>query len=704
MDPLPPVKNRRRRNRAMKSFIFFCEAYFKGTFFRPFQDVHRHIIAEGERKVRDGGKQIILAPRGCGKTAILRALLLWSILCFPKQHKYVLYIAAIERATAGTHKWLLAQFFSNDTLAEDFPEVCLPFRAHGSQKDHQKRITYGGEPVMTSWTNGVIVLPTIEDSPYCGITIGFRSISSGAILGTDATIAGIAYRPSLVACDDLQSPDTAKSPAMVESMWEVVSQSLADLAGYDRETGKPLDISIIAVMTARHEGDLAMTMFGSPDFHGIRHKRLDPMPSRMDLWERYRVLRNESTESASRFYEERRAEMDDGCRTIDDTHFSKSFVSAIHAAMDIWATSPQRFYTEQQNDPSAAYQSQSQGLIPDAVVGRAVRMPPLMVPNWAELLTSFVDLGDHYLNWEIVAFGENYRRVQTVAFGWWPDQGTADIDKHHCLFKIETIYEEAGRTVQDQVCAALGDALEMIYELPFVTESGEPFDAHYPSRFRHARTGDVFPILGAIGVDSGSGIHMLSAWAACDAFNRARGQLAIPCNGSTVQRRLFGNIDLDSRIGEWSEGLPQYHRHWIENAGHTMDLRRKYRNAARSLWWDTNIWKTRRNIAWMTALGSDGCHAIAAYPRDWLRRYAEHQCAEHPVNVSMASMREYQRWVYKKPRTSDNEFLDTNTGCWMLADYVGMRDQLESETIVVRNQVSREEIQERIRSRQRKPS
>ena len=173
MSELPSVKKPRRRKRAAKDFAFFRTTYLKNTFYRADQAVHKHISDEGEKAVLVGGKQIILAPRKTGKTAFLRALMLWAVCCHPEKHKYILYVAATSEAIERTHKWILSQFFENDVLAEDFPELCYPFRAYESQaaKNCQRGITYHGQEVEAKWSGGVIVLPKIEGSPYGGITI-----------------------------------------------------------------------------------------------------------------------------------------------------------------------------------------------------------------------------------------------------------------------------------------------------------------------------------------------------------------------------------------------------------------------------------------------------------------------------------------------------------------------------------------------------
>jgi hypothetical protein len=36
---------------------------------------------------------------------------------------------------------------------------------------------------------------------------------------------------------------------------------------------------------------------------------------------------------------------------------------------------------------------------------------------------------------------------------------------------------------------------------------------------------------------------------------------------------------------------------------------------------------------------------------------------------------EYDHWVLRKPAIYDKEFFDTNSGCWMLASYVGLNPE-----------------------------
>jgi hypothetical protein len=36
---------------------------------------------------------------------------------------------------------------------------------------------------------------------------------------------------------------------------------------------------------------------------------------------------------------------------------------------------------------------------------------------------------------------------------------------------------------------------------------------------------------------------------------------------------------------------------------------------------------------------------------------------------------DYDNWVIPKPQRADKEFFDTNSGCWMIASYVGLNPE-----------------------------
>lgn len=70
-----------------------------------------------------------------------------------------------------------------------------------------------------------------------------------------------------------------------------------------------------------------------------------------------------------------------------------------------------------------------------------------------------------------------------------------------------------------------------------------------------------------------------------------------------------------------------------------------------------------------------------------MMQFARHQTAEDYVSVRKSGI-EYRRWKMKRPKVSDNEFLDTDAACRALAEYVGCSEQVVGENAPVVQEVS----------------
>ena len=293
--PLPKIKNPKRRRRCRNDFALWCQTYLPHVFFRPFlPDFHGRIAKELEARVLHGGKKAISAPRGSGKSSLIKALFLWILTSHADRHKYLIYLGSVCGATDDAKDFILSNLESNPLLLEDYPEICVPIRAYGGNP--QKRITYRNEPVNFRWSGDSIVLPKIRGSEASEVKLQFFSISS-KIRGKATNIDGAPWRPSIVAIDDPQSDQSAESRTQVDQMARVVKKAVADLAGYDPVTQKHMEITVVAILTPIALGDLASRLLSrdeSPEYNGEIFARLPTMPTRLDLWKAYRQLRIES--------------------------------------------------------------------------------------------------------------------------------------------------------------------------------------------------------------------------------------------------------------------------------------------------------------------------------------------------------------------------------------------------------------------------
>src|SRR5690242_6606896 len=69
-----------KRKKCADSLRQFCLTFLPEKFFLPFSSDHLKAIAKLERVAREGGTFALAMPRGSGKTELVKATALWSIL------------------------------------------------------------------------------------------------------------------------------------------------------------------------------------------------------------------------------------------------------------------------------------------------------------------------------------------------------------------------------------------------------------------------------------------------------------------------------------------------------------------------------------------------------------------------------------------------------------------------------------------------
>jgi len=130
--------------------------------------------------------------------------------------------------------------------------------------------------------------------------------------------------------------------------------------------------------------------------------------------------------------------------------------------------------------------------------------------------------------------------------------------------------------------------------------------------------------------------------------------------------------------GEWQRGRDRFHSgdgDWIERPVSRRALIEKYAEHVHScLLWEPNPYRTMRNTAWLAPTGANGSQTIFDDLPEILLPYAGQQCSMVSSTKRLIGLT-YEEWVDRKPQQYDTEFFDTNTGCWMIASYVGLNPE-----------------------------
>jgi hypothetical protein len=451
----PAVVNPARRESCRMSFKLFCETYFADTFCIAWSEDHLKVIEIMERVVLEGGKFALAMPRGTGKTSLVIAAVLWAILF--GHRRFVAVIAATGDDSEKMVETIKAVIETEETIAEDFPEVAHPIRALEGINQRAAGQTCEGRQTRIKWTGQQLVFPDVEGSK-CGGSVVRCSGITGAIRGMQRRAPdGSTIRPDLALCDDPQTDDSAHSLSECNRRERVIKGAVGRLAG-PRQT-----IAVMIPCTVIVPDDLAARLLDrnkNPEYQGKRLQLLHTLPTDLALWKQYKDVRGESLRehgdirTATEFYRQNQAKMDAGAEVAWPERYEPHQLSAVQYAMDIWAEDEEVFAAEFQNDPIVRELAGVESLKADEVAARLSGVPRQIVPDWCDVLTAFIDVQMDSLWWMVVGWSKAMRG-QVIHYGVWPEQGREYVLLSDTRVTLRDLYRAS--SVEHGILAGLTD-------------------------------------------------------------------------------------------------------------------------------------------------------------------------------------------------------------------------------------------------------
>jgi hypothetical protein len=639
--PLPPVADPARRARCIISLQAFCETYFAPLFDLAWSANHIRAIEKLEHAIRFGDLFALAMPRGSGKTSIARAASLWAIL--GGYRRFVVYIACNGGKAEESIDAVKMFVRANQDLYADFaPEL------HGFWKlENQSRRCDGqkcdGEPTNIGWGKDEITFPSVPGGSANGAVIAAFGIDSGNILGTQKVLSDgqTVIRPDFAIIDDPQTAESSKSQPQIADRLNIITADVLGMAGPN------VRISAAVLCTVKRQNDLAERLLDrkqSPDWRGERMRLMDSMPTNMDLWDRYKEIKDDCAarevecDEATEFYRANREAMGEGAVPTWPERFAPGQISAVQYAMDFYYRSQPAFYSEMQNAPMATETSSTMRLTPNEICERVNGAERGEVRQEGTMLTAFIDVQQSCL-WYCVAWFDQDFNGGAVDYGVFPEQGRS-------YFTLNDV-QLGGKTLQAEYPNAAGLDGQLYGGLEDLTKQllGREWQRRDGTKLRIERC--------LVDANWGLSTKIVKRFCRQSQFSA----ILVPSHGRYV--------------GATSTPFDQYAKKTGEKVGQGWRMPKPDDpRDPRHIAWDTNFYKSFFHARMSTAMGDPGGFTLFGKKEtaSTHRMFADHCAAEFSVRVA-AKGKEVDEWQ-EKPGV-DNHWFDCVVGCMVAASERG---------------------------------
>lgn len=409
----------RRRARLERNPAAWLRWYFPHIFALPFSDGHLAIINAVLASDKIGKDVVVAAPRGEGKTNILRHMSIYLV--FTGRSKFPVVGGWQNRAASEAfNTWTIA--LTSERLVEDYPEFCAPF-ADSTHASRLPRLHWDGEAKPTGAAiksaRMQIVFPDGRGAMAAGSL-------QGDIKGLNiTTIGGESLRPDKLLLDDPQDVDRAADPVFVSEVLHKIDTQWLCLAGPNSR------ISMMVACTIFAPNDVGESLGKRKSSVFIRIPRVTSWPRDFDkpdsasrtLWDRWYDLYcdDKTRRAAFAFYKRNKRTMTDGFTVSWKYRFdaSKGDLDALFSAMvDLYSKGREAFFSEYQNTP-VSREVKFYELTPQCVQAHACKLPPGVSSGDALFTVLTTDINYSYgFTYEVAEFTAR-RTCHVLAQGVW---------------------------------------------------------------------------------------------------------------------------------------------------------------------------------------------------------------------------------------------------------------------------------------------
>lgn len=408
-----------RRARLERSPAAWLRWYFPNIFTLPFADGHKAIIDAVLKSDATGKNMVVAAPRGEGKTNILRYMSIFLMLT--ARARFVVVGGWQNRAAAEAFStWCIA--LTSERLVADYPEYCAPF-AESTHASRLPRLHWRGEKDPTGAAIKVARMQIVFPDGRGAMAAGSLQ---GDIKGLNiTTLGGESLRPDKLLLDDPQDVDRAGDPLFVDEVLHKIDTQWLCLAGPNTR------ISMMVACTIFAPNDVGESLGQRKDSVFVRIPRVVSWPKDFwkadsqtrSMWDRWFDLYcDEATRADSlSFYRRNRRKMCQGFAVSWKYRFdaAKGDPDALFAAMvDFYAKGRDAFFSEYQNAP-VGRNARMYEITPQCVLSHRCALPMNAPPEDAVFTVLTTDINYAYgLTWEVASFTRS-RTCHVLAHGVW---------------------------------------------------------------------------------------------------------------------------------------------------------------------------------------------------------------------------------------------------------------------------------------------
>lgn len=428
---IPAPKDIELRNACLKDPELLLTTYFPATYYEPFTDDRRDMLASAWRAAMYGGDQAIAGSRGEGKTTLAMdgafCLMLAGLSHFP------VVIGKNQDASSDELRALRERIVISDKFIEDFPEIGVPLQAVGPNTANARLQTVGGKFVGMYLGVKHFALPKISNEQLPHWPPGVESVARGQIMGAvgiEGRVRGFKFRserPTLAIIDDVEDKDSVRSDEQIAKIETVIEE---DIAGMGSSAERIARVYLCTTLNRKCNAYKYTDRKQKPSWNGRRYRKMIKPPARMDLIEQYIELRKSRDNDndpdarvAYRFWRDNQKEIEFGAVVSNQYSYSKKIhadgepleLSAVQSYYNRVADVGQKAVsTEIDNDPPENVGPVGNGLTAEVVASRISGLSRRQLPANTIRLTAAIDLGKYKCHWVVIA--------------WWSGAGGAVVD------------------------------------------------------------------------------------------------------------------------------------------------------------------------------------------------------------------------------------------------------------------------------------